>query len=32
MPQCPRCENETFFSHRGQNGKAGRFGVVAWWE
>ena len=27
---CPKDENETFFSHRGQNGKAGRFGVVAW--
>jgi copper oxidase (laccase) domain-containing protein len=32
MNRCPRCENETFFSHRAQNGKAGRFGLVAWWE
>jgi YfiH family protein len=31
MPHCPRCENETFFSHRGQGGIAGRFGLVAWW-
>ncbi len=32
MNRCPRCESDLFFSHRGQNGKAGRFGVVAWWE
>jgi YfiH family protein len=32
MNRCPRCENETFFSHRAQGGKAGRFGLVAWWE
>lgn len=32
MNQCPRCENQIYFSHRGQNGKAGRFGLVAWWE
>lgn len=36
MNLCPRCASEnlgeTFFSHRGQNGKAGRFGLVAWWE
>lgn len=31
MHHCPRCETSTFFSHRGQNGKAGRFGLVAWW-
>ena len=31
MNRCPRCENELFFSHRAQNGKAGRFGLVAWW-
>ncbi len=31
MPVCPRCENGMLFSHRGQNGKAGRFGLVAWW-
>ena len=29
---CPRDENEAFFSHRGQNGRAGRFGIVAWME
>ena len=28
---CPR-DDADFFSHRGQNGKAGRFGIVAWWE
>lgn len=32
MAHCPRCDNETFFSHRAQNGVAGRFGLVAWWE
>jgi YfiH family protein len=32
MPFCPRCNNDMFFSHRGQNGIAGRFGLVAWWE
>lgn len=31
MPHCPRCQNERFFSHRGQGGQAGRFGLVAWW-
>jgi hypothetical protein len=31
LPQCPRCDNETFFSHRGQQGNAGRFGLVAYW-
>jgi YfiH family protein len=31
LARCPRCDNETFFSHRGQNGVAGRFGLVAWW-
>ena len=29
---CPKNEGETFFSHRGQNGKAGRFGIVAYME
>lgn len=29
-PLCPRERNDLFFSHRGQNGRAGRFGVVAW--
>jgi YfiH family protein len=32
MPHCPRCENETFFSHRAQNGSAGRVGLVAGWK
>lgn len=32
MKRCPRCENQLFFSHRGQNGVAGRFGLVAFWE
>lgn len=31
-PYCPHCHNNLFFSHRGQNGVAGRFGLVAWWE
>lgn len=32
MEHCPKEEREIFFSHRGQNGKAGRFGIVAWFE
>ncbi len=32
MPRCPRCDTATWFSHRGENGKTGRFGMVAWWE
>ena len=32
LPHCPRCMPQMFFSHRGQNGVAGRFGLVAWWE
>jgi hypothetical protein len=31
MPFCSR-DDGRFFSHRGQNGSAGRFGIVAWWE
>ncbi len=31
-PLCPRERNDLFFSHRGQNGRAGRFGVVAWFD
>jgi YfiH family protein len=31
MNHCPRCDMSTFFSHRGQNGRAGRFALVAWW-
>lgn len=30
-PECPKRDGETFFSHRGQRGTAGRFGIVAWW-
>lgn len=29
---CPRCENSKYFSHRAQNGAAGRFGLIAWWK
>lgn len=32
MPHCPRCDTQTFFSHRGEQGRTGRFGLVAWWE
>lgn len=32
MKICPKADNERFFSHRGQNGVAGRFGLVAWWQ
>lgn len=31
-PLCPKERGDLFFSHRGQNGRAGRFGLVAWWE
>lgn len=31
LPHCPRCETQTFFSHRGENGATGRFALVAWW-
>jgi YfiH family protein len=31
-PLCPKERNDLLFSHRGQNGRAGRFGIVAWWE
>lgn len=31
MP-CTRCRVDLFFSHRGQAGGAGRFGLIAWWE
>lgn len=30
MPFCTK-DDARFFSHRGQNGVAGRFGIVAWW-
>lgn len=29
---CPKERGDLFFSHRGQNGAAGRFGIVAWWK
>jgi YfiH family protein len=32
MPHCPRCDTQSFFSHRGEQGRTGRFGLVAWWE
>ena len=32
LMDCPRCQTERFFSHRGQGGTAGRFSLVAWWE
>jgi YfiH family protein len=32
MPHCPRCDTQTFFSHRGEQGRTGRFGLVAWWD
>ncbi|MBV9470349.1 MAG: peptidoglycan editing factor PgeF [Abitibacteriaceae bacterium] len=32
MPHCPRCRPDIFFSHRGQHGTTGRFGLVAWWD
>jgi hypothetical protein len=31
MPFCTK-DDARFFSHRGQNGVAGRFGIVAWWQ
>ncbi|HEX8464547.1 MAG TPA: peptidoglycan editing factor PgeF, partial [Abditibacterium sp.] len=31
MPFCTK-DDARFFSHRGQNGVAGRFGIVAWWD
>lgn len=32
MPHCPRCDMVRFFSHRGEQGKTGRFGLLAWWD
>lgn len=29
---CTRCRPERYFSHRGQQGNAGRLACVAWWE
>ncbi|HEY3380061.1 MAG TPA: peptidoglycan editing factor PgeF [Armatimonadota bacterium] len=28
---CPRCHTARYFSHRGQQGQAGRFALIAWW-
>lgn len=30
-PACTRCRNDRYFSHRGQQGRAGRIALVAWW-
>jgi YfiH family protein len=32
LASCPRCETQDFFSHRGENGTTGRFGLIAWWK
>lgn len=32
MDECPRCNTQKYFSHRGENGNTGRFGLIAWWE
>jgi len=32
MDECPRCDTRKYFSHRGEEGNTGRFGLVAWWE
>lgn len=32
MHACPRCNTQEYFSHRGEGGNTGRFGLVAWWE
>lgn len=29
---CTRCRVDRYFSHRGQNGAAGRIALVAWWD
>lgn len=29
---CPRCARRDYFSHRGDGGTTGRFGIVAWWQ
>jgi len=31
LEECPRCDGEIWFSHRGHGGATGRFGVVGWW-
>jgi len=31
-PDCTRCRNDKYFSYRGQNGRAGRMALAAWWE
>lgn len=30
-PACTRCDNDDFFSHRGQQARAGRLAMIAWW-
>jgi copper oxidase (laccase) domain-containing protein len=32
MDECPRCDTRKYFSHRGEDGNTGRFGLIAWWE
>lgn len=32
MHECPRCNTQKYFSHRGEGGHTGRFGLIAWWE
>jgi len=31
-PDCTRCRTDKYFSHRGQDGRAGRLALAAWWE
>lgn len=31
-PACTRCDHDLFFSYRQQQGMAGRFALIAWWE
>lgn len=31
-PDCTRCRTDQYFSHRGQDGRAGRLALAAWWE
>jgi len=31
-PDCTRCRTDKYFSHRGQDGRAGRLALVAWWD
>jgi hypothetical protein len=31
-PDCTRCRTDKYFSHRGQDGRAGRMALAAWWD